>query len=639
MRRDILDSALDYRRRGFSVIPIRARDKRPLIAWEQFQTEAASEDQIQEWFTKWPDANLAVLTGSVSDCVVIDLDTEEAKDKLKHIVGDYDLSNAPRSKTGKGWQLFFKHPGAEVPNRAGVIPGLDARGDGGYVVAPPSTHPNGKKYRWEIPLNGDLPALPKCLLDLIQTTASAEQGTRERFSTASALHGVPEGRRDEMVFKLACKLRRADVPQDMAETLVTEAARNCEPPFDEQKALEKVRRAYSRYEAKGQKQNEIWPELISAKDLLSLPPDPTRWIWDQCLPAGGASVLVSKPKCGKTHMAVSLGLAIARGIPFLGRPTQQSIVAYLSLDASLPEIGEVFQRFGLRESDQVFIHAGGAPVDAVGWLAHVIAEKGVRFCVIDTLQRLFRFQDVNDYSQVTNAIEPVLEAARQNNCHVLFCHHARKDSGDDLDSAIGSTAIRGLAYTYLHIKRLPDSERRIIRSDQRGGKNLPEMAIGYGKDGWLCVQGTIEEVEIEEAEPKILEFLQAQDTGVTEREILRAVNLRAIVISKAIRQLFKNCHIERTGRGKKGDPFRYSKAISLDSLPEREGLGGETLGRESEKEEQVFETNNNNSLPNMPGRDGKSWEENLKTGRAGRESGSTEIGLEIDNQDGWVKAR
>ncbi len=165
----MLASAISYRRGGFSVIPIKPRDKRPLIAWEQYQIEAPSEQQIEKWFTERPDANLALVTGAVSDCVVIDIDSQEAKDKLKIFVGDFDLASVPRSKTGKGWQLFFKHPGAPISNRAGIIPGLDTRGDGGYVVAPPSIHPNGKTYKWEVPLNGQLPELPGALLELIQT--------------------------------------------------------------------------------------------------------------------------------------------------------------------------------------------------------------------------------------------------------------------------------------------------------------------------------------------------------------------------------------------------------------------------------------------------------------------------------------
>src|SRR5207247_1667228 len=128
---EMLHDAIGYRCLGFSVIPIKPKDKKALIQWEPYQKEPASEDTINHWFENWPNANVGIVTGAVSDCVVIDLDSVEARDKLKTLLGDYDLAAVPRTKTGKGWQLFFKHPGVTVSNRAGIIPGLDVRGDGG----------------------------------------------------------------------------------------------------------------------------------------------------------------------------------------------------------------------------------------------------------------------------------------------------------------------------------------------------------------------------------------------------------------------------------------------------------------------------------------------------------------------------
>jgi len=363
-------------------------------------------------------------------------------------------------------------------------------------------------------------------------------------------------------------------------------------------------------------QDAFWPELISAKDLLALPPDPTRWIWDQCLPIGGCSVLVSKPKVGKTTLAANLSIAVARGIPFLGRDTQKSSVAYLSLDASLPEIADTFTSLGLKDSDAIFIHAGTAPKDTVSWLMQRVRENQVRLVVIDTLQRLFKFKDVNDYSEVTNVMDPLLEEARAQNIHLLLNHHAKKGASDDLDSAIGSTAIRGMAYTYLHLKRLHDSDRRIFRSDQRNGKNFPELALVFNREGWLEVFGTRDEAEVEEVQPKITDVLEAQEE-LTEREIVKTVSARAIIISKALRQLFHAEEICRTGKGRRGDPFRYSRSYIL---PLGEEKTGKPTGRETE-----------NAIKPLPGlkkyssrenreENGKREEEKRNGGIVGRET-------------------
>src|SRR5262249_3154967 len=108
---DTLQRALEYQQRGFSVFPIKPNDKRPLIQWEPYQVEAAGEATIRHWFESWPTANIGLVTGAVSDCIVVDLDSEAAKQELKSSLGDYNLGAVPRSRTGKGWQLFFKRPG------------------------------------------------------------------------------------------------------------------------------------------------------------------------------------------------------------------------------------------------------------------------------------------------------------------------------------------------------------------------------------------------------------------------------------------------------------------------------------------------------------------------------------------------
>ena len=243
MYNTVFDAALNYQHYGFSVIPIQSHEKKPLVQWERFQEQIATVRDIHEWEAKWPDANIGIVTGAISGLMVIDLDTPEAKSDLKELVPGFDFTAVPRSRTGKGWQLFFQHPGITISNRAGIIPGLDVRGDGGYVVAPPSMHPNGKTYKWDLPIDGELPKLPVELFKLISSPASRiENGCRERFNTAQAIAGVAEGQRDETLFRLACKLRSADVPKGMAESLIVEAGLNCQPPVPEKITLEKIER-------------------------------------------------------------------------------------------------------------------------------------------------------------------------------------------------------------------------------------------------------------------------------------------------------------------------------------------------------------------------------------------------------------
>ena len=374
-------------------------------------------------------------------------------------------------------------------------------------------------------------------------------------------------------------------------------------------------------------QRELWPQFLTAKDILQAPKDPTRWIVDGCLPTAGGSIVVAKPKIGKSTTVADLSLCVGRGEPFLGRATQQGPVAYLFLDGPLPEIADTFVSMGLRESDPVYLHAGTAPKDCIEWLLFNIKERGVKLVIIDTLQKLLRFKDINDYSEVTNRMEPLLDAARQGNCHIMMLHHVGKYAADDLDAAIGSTAIRGLCYSYFFLKRLnPKSDRRILSSDQRGGKNFPETAVGFNKmTGRLEIQGTMEEVEIEEAEPKILEVLELQDDGISETAICERMKpVRAIIVSKAIRKLFKKGQIERTGRGRKGSPFLYSMANSLYSVP-RDGVLGEGIsGTESQNSRKALENSGRIQFPGTQEPNGNRTEPNGTESIPGTESENDE---------------
>jgi hypothetical protein len=141
-----------YRARGWSVIPLRPRDKRPLMSWAVFQKRLPDADEIRSWYAHHPDANVGIVTGRLSGIIVLDVDARHggdgSLDKLERRQGP--LSCSLMSITGGGGKHFyFAHPGGtEIRNRVGLYPGIDLRGDGGYIVAPPSLHPSGNRYAW-----------------------------------------------------------------------------------------------------------------------------------------------------------------------------------------------------------------------------------------------------------------------------------------------------------------------------------------------------------------------------------------------------------------------------------------------------------------------------------------------------------
>jgi hypothetical protein len=131
--------------------------------------------RIRDWWSRWPQANVGVATGVASGLVVLDIDLPAGPQSLAELEARHEALPATcEQRTGSGGrQLLFAHPGTPVGNRAGVMPGIDVRGDGGYIVVPPSTHASGGRYQW----TGHMPpaSAPGWLLALLERTHVADR--------------------------------------------------------------------------------------------------------------------------------------------------------------------------------------------------------------------------------------------------------------------------------------------------------------------------------------------------------------------------------------------------------------------------------------------------------------------------------
>ncbi len=139
----MLDAALEYAAKGFSVIPV-AQDKKPLIKWESYQSNRASKKDINDWWIRFPAANIGIVTGEISNILVVDTDTSSGIMAIDEAIPEGLV--VPCQNTPKGGKHFwFAHyPG--LVNRARVAEGIDLRTNGGYVVAAPSINGTGKSW-------------------------------------------------------------------------------------------------------------------------------------------------------------------------------------------------------------------------------------------------------------------------------------------------------------------------------------------------------------------------------------------------------------------------------------------------------------------------------------------------------------
>jgi hypothetical protein len=227
----LLTAALAYARHGIPVLPVHTPDlgggcscdrgvrcersgKHPRL--RHGLTEATTDPrQIEFWWSRWPSANVGLRTGVAMD--VADIDSAEGWHGLRHLLGGA-MPAGPRVRTGRGgWHLWFRPTG--FGNRVRLLPGLDWRGAGGYVVAPPSRHAAGADYRWVLRPGEALPAAPVMLRALIEGPPPPPEAHRpiahpDRYALAALtaeadrVARAPVGSRNDTLNRAAFSLGR-----------------------------------------------------------------------------------------------------------------------------------------------------------------------------------------------------------------------------------------------------------------------------------------------------------------------------------------------------------------------------------------------------------------------------------------------
>ena len=173
----LLSAALALARRRWPVLPV-AASKAPLTK-RGFKDATVDEEEIRDYWTRWPNANIGIATGTPSGIVVIDVDGPEGEDALEALKRIYGrLPPTLEARTGRGRHLLFKTNGRCPTGKLGQS--LDCKGDGGYVVVPPSLHASGNRYEWLNDLEpAELPSwVPLKLRKASQTRPADRHETR-----------------------------------------------------------------------------------------------------------------------------------------------------------------------------------------------------------------------------------------------------------------------------------------------------------------------------------------------------------------------------------------------------------------------------------------------------------------------------
>lgn len=239
MASDTKLAALAYLRRGISIIPLQPRSKKPALkSWKEYQHRLPTEDEVSAWFDEDPQRNLGIVTGTVSGLAVVDFDAAEAVTMAK----ERGFPSCPTVKTAKGYHAYCSHrPGVGNFQKREDLPGIDLRAEGGYVVAPPSVHENGQRYRWKHGLDErPLPGLPDWL---IAKKPKEKQPLKELYS------GAQPGERNQALARLAGSWINdgGDLEQITDQALVWNRANK--PPLPADEVRRTVQSIWERHQA------------------------------------------------------------------------------------------------------------------------------------------------------------------------------------------------------------------------------------------------------------------------------------------------------------------------------------------------------------------------------------------------------
>ena len=211
-----------------------------------FKDATIDEATIRTWWRKHPNANIGIATGSQSGLLVLDIDPEHGGLTSLNEFEDENglLPDGPQVQTGRrGFHIYFVHPGGNVKSKIGVIPGIDVRADGAYVVGSGSIHKSGRPYSWvdgKTPEEIALPDLPEAFLRLIRGQVSPQLHLEFQ---------IPEGQRNTTLASLAGVMHsRRMTPQAIEVALLEENRQRCSPPLSESEVIG-IARSIARYPA------------------------------------------------------------------------------------------------------------------------------------------------------------------------------------------------------------------------------------------------------------------------------------------------------------------------------------------------------------------------------------------------------
>ncbi len=508
---DLATAALEYAARGWLVIPLHspmvrgcscgraecaspAKHPRTVHGLKDASRDPAT---IREWWRRWPEANIAILTGPESGILVLDVDGKRGEESLI----DFErrglhLPDTWVVRTGGGGQhLYFIWPeGADVRNsQSKIAPGLDIRGLGGYAVAPPSLHSSGARYEVDesaIPLV----CTPGWLLSLIQEQ-DARQG-RQREPAPGPVIEHPH-RTPHLVSLAGTMNKRGMRPAAIEAALLEENAATCFPPLQTEKVRAIARDIPARYpnpKSQPEVKPVLKPDLVCLADVEARAVD---WLWKPFIPTGMLSMLSGDPGAGKSFIALAVAADLSCGKLRDGRIVEPASTLYLSVENPIAQ--SIRPRFDALGGNAAHFHVlkgtlhsadgeeqhGGVTLADISTLEAAISETSARLVIVDPIQSyLGASVDLHRSNETRPVMDGLSKLAESCGCAILLLRHLSKQyGGKAILRGLGSIDLTGAVRSEMLAGSLPDDPdaRALVHIKSNVGRL--GRALGYSIDG------------------------------------------------------------------------------------------------------------------------------------------------------------
>ena len=422
--------------------------------------------RIAEW---WGGStyNVAIATGN--GIVVLDVDADHERGKF----GDETLEaleqqygKLPDTWTcltgGGGVHYYFACADPALTVGAGFAPGLDYRGAGGYVIAPPSIHPEtGRAYEWEAsstPTSVPLAPLPDWLHRLMRQDKPKQAKSKE------APGKVTEGRRNEEMFRLAASLRAKGLTVAEITAALTEANKTrCDPPLSKQE-IETICQSTGRYERGKLKEQALTPRplLIKASDI---PYSPPKWSIAPYFQRGKLTMIQGENGSGKTAFICGIAALISTGLPLLGIPiSAPGNVLILSVEDDLPVLRGRIEADGGDLTKCHFMTNSAGLTFTSAEVEDAIQTINAKMVIFDPFQAfLGAGVDMFRANETRPKLAQLAEMCERNDCAcAIIAHMGKAGDKSPVNRSLGSVDIPAAMRSILQLTRNPDNEDECV---------------------------------------------------------------------------------------------------------------------------------------------------------------------------------